>query len=150
MGEGQSLSARRGGRRTLILRRSALCCLLAIAIFPFLGAAAHACMFARDTPPEQWLEWSKVLFAADVTHVEQVRPKALDIITVRVVETFKGPEGAVATLKVPSRLWTSCRLELPAVGARVLVALNPNSDALLVPLTSAYTDLLRAHRRKAE
>ena len=82
--------------------------------------------------------------------MEQDRQASLDVITVRVVETFKGPEGAVATLKVPSRLWASCRLELPAIGARVLVALNPNSDALLVPLTSAYTDLLRAHRRKAE
>lgn len=150
MGEGESLSARRGGRRTLILRCSALRCLLAIAIFPFLGAAAHACMFARDTPPEQWLQWSNVLFAADVTHVEQDGPKALDIIIVRVVETFKGPEGAVATLQVPSRLWSSCRLERPVVGARVLVALNPNSDALLVPLTATYTDLLRARRDGAK
>jgi hypothetical protein len=124
--------------------------LLAIAVLQLAAGAAHACLFARDTQPEHWHAWASALFAADVTNVEQDRQKSLDVITVRVVETFKGPEGAVATLKVPSRLWASCRLELPAVGARVLVALNPNSDALLVPLTSAYTELLRAHRRKAE
>lgn len=124
--------------------------LLAIALCPFMTAAAHACLFARDTQPEHWYEWASVLFAADVTRVEQERQKALDIITVRVVETFKGPEGSVATLQVPSRLWSSCRLELPAVGARVLVGLNPNSDALLVPLTAAYADLLRARRSGAK
>ena len=35
--------------------------------------------------------------------------------------------------------------ERPAVGARVLVALNPNSDTLLVPLTPGYSELLRRH-----
>lgn len=123
---------------------------LASAVLLFMSAGAHACLFARDTQPEHWYEWASVLFAADVTNVEQDQRKSLDTITVRVVETFKGPEGSVATLQVPSRLWTSCRLELPAVGAHVLVALNPNNDALLVPLTSAYTERLRAHRRKIQ
>jgi hypothetical protein len=87
-----------------------------------------------------------VLFAADVTGVEQDVPKSLDIITVRVAETFKGPQASSATLQVPSRLWASCRLERPAVGAHVLVALNANNDTLLVPLTSAYAELLKKHR----
>ena len=64
--------------------KRALRSLLAIALCPFMTAAAHACLFARDTQPEHWYEWASVLFAADVTRVEQERPKALDIITVRV------------------------------------------------------------------
>ena len=123
-------------------------CLLVIAVLQLATGWAHACLFARDTQPERWHEWASALFAADVTNVEQDRQKALDVITVRVVETFKGPQGAFATLQVPHRLWASCRLELPVVGARVLVALNPNSDTLLVPLTSSYTELLRQHREK--
>jgi len=43
-------------------------------------------------------------------------------------------------------MWSSCRLERPAVGARVLVALNPNSDTLLVPLAPGYSELLRRDR----
>jgi hypothetical protein len=123
--------------------------LLAIALLQFVAASAHACLFARDTQPEYWYEWASALFAADVTGVEHDRAKSLDIITVRVVETFKGPAGATATLEVPSRLWASCRLELPAVGARVLVALNPSSDTLLVPLTASYAELLRRHGKSA-
>src|ERR671911_518813 len=100
-------------------RHVMLRCLVAIAALQFVTGWAHACLFARDTQPEQWYQWSTSLFAADVTNVEQDRQKSLDVITVRVVETFKGPEGAVATLQVPNRLWASCRLELPVVGARV-------------------------------
>jgi hypothetical protein len=119
--------------------------LLAVAVLQLAAASANACLFARDTQPEQWYEWATALFAGDVTNVEQDAQKSLDIITVRVVETFKGPKGASATLSVPHRMWASCRLELPAVGAHVLVALNPASDTLLVPLTADYAALLRAH-----
>ena len=124
-----------------------------IAVIPLLLLAtgsAHACLFARDTQPAQWYEWASALFAGDVTKVEYDGAKALDVITVRVVETFKGPEGASATLEVPKRVWTSCRLERPVEGARVLVALNPHSDTLLVPLTASYTELLRQHRPAGE
>jgi len=134
----------------LRLPHSTLRYLLAIAVLQLATGWAHACLFARDTQPELWYEWASALFAADVTSVEQDRQKALDVITVRVVETFKGPEGASATLQVPNRLWASCRLELPVVGAHVLVALNPNSDTLLVPLTASYTELLRQHGKKMQ
>lgn len=119
--------------------------LVAIASLQLMALSAHACMFARDAKPEHWYDWATALFAGDITNVEQDAQKSLDIITVRVVETFKGPQGASATLSVPHRMWASCRLELPAVGAHVLVALNPASDTLLVPLTADYTELLRAH-----
>ena len=119
--------------------------LLALLLFSLLTASAHACLFARDARPQDWNDWATVLFAADVTGVEQDVQKSLDVITVRVTETFKGPQAATATLQVPSRLWASCRLERPAVGAHVLVALNANNDTLLVPLTSAYAELLRKH-----
>lgn len=67
-----------------------------------------------------------------------------------VVETFKGPDASRGTLTVyvPSRHWTACKLAVPAIGARVLVAMNPNSDAMLVPLTESYAERLRAHRNK--
>jgi hypothetical protein len=115
----------------------------AAVVLVFAALPAQACLFARDTQPAYWFEWANALFAADVTAVEHDSARALDIITVRVVETFKGPKGSLATLQVPSRMWASCKLELPAVGARVLVALNPNSDTLLVPLSAAYAERLR-------
>jgi hypothetical protein len=118
-------------------------CLLAVVLLQFATGWAHACLFARDTQPQYWFEWASTLFAADVTEVARDREKSLDVVTVRVVETFKGPKGAFATLRIPSRMWSSCRLELPAVGAHVLVALNPNSDTLIVPLTTSYSELLR-------
>jgi hypothetical protein len=107
-------------------------------------------MFARDTQPGDWYEWASALFSGQVTNLEQVRQKSLDIITVRVVETFKGPDGAVATLEVPERMWSSCRLERPDIGAHVLVALNPNGDSLVVPLRASYAEQLRRHRSKAQ
>lgn len=109
-----------------------------------LAGCAQACLFARDAQPKDWLQWASVLLAAEVISVEQDRQKALDIVALRVVETFKGPPAAeTATLQMPSRLWAACRLERPAVGARVLAALNPNSDALLVPLSADYAERLR-------
>jgi hypothetical protein len=120
--------------------------LLAIIVLLALTPAASACRFAQDAQPAQWYEWSTSLFAADVASVELDQQKSVDVITVRIVETFKGPDGAAATLKVPSRMWASCGLVRPLVGARVLVALNPNSDTLLVPLTESYSQLLRKWR----
>jgi hypothetical protein len=122
--------------------------LLAIIVLLVLTPAANACRFAQDAQPAQWYEWSTSLFAADVASVELDRHKSVDVISVRIVETFKGPEGAAATLRVPSRMWASCGLERPSVGARVLVALNPNSDTLLVPLSESYSQRLRPLRAK--
>jgi hypothetical protein len=117
-----------------------LCFLLASAFF----SPAHACLFARDAQPKDWLEWATVLLAAEVVGIEHDGQKAIDIVSLRVVETFKGPPAAeTATLQMPSRLWAACRLERPVVGARVLAALNPNSDALLVPLSAEYAERLR-------
>jgi hypothetical protein len=121
--------------------------LLALVALQLLMGTAHACRFAQDAQPAQWYEWANTLFSADVTSVEADAGKSEDVISLHVVETFKGPAGAdAATLRVPRRMWSSCRLERPAVGARVLVALNPNSDTLLVPLTPAYGELLRRDR----
>lgn len=106
------------------------------------AGSAQACLFARDAQPKDWLDWATVLVAADVVAITQ--DKAMDVVELKVQETFKGPPMAqAAKLEVPSRLWTSCRLERPAVGAHVLVAINPNNDALLVPLTSQYAERLR-------
>lgn len=116
--------------------------LLAIAAL-VLAVPAQACLFARDAKPADWLAWSSALFAADVSDV--VSDKGMDRISLRVVETFKGPALAEkATLQVPARMWAACRLERPAAGARVLAALNPNGDALLVPLSVEYAGRLRA------
>jgi hypothetical protein len=124
--------------------------LLAIIVLLALTPAANACRFAQDAQPAQWYEWSTSLFAADVASVELEPQKSVDVITVRIVETFKGPEGAAATLRVPNRMWASCGLVRPQAGARVLVALNPNSDTLLVPLTDTYAQRLRPLRAKPQ
>lgn len=113
-----------------------------------LAGPAQACLFARDAQPKDWMEWATVLLAADVTAIEE--DKGTDTVKLGVRETFKGPPAAAtATLQVPSRMWASCKLERPAAGAHVLVALNANNDALLVPLTSQYADRLRAARPSA-
>jgi hypothetical protein len=120
--------------------------ILNVLLFMMMGAA-QACRFARDAQPGEWYEWANALFSAEVTSLEADTGKSADVIGLRVVETFKGPAGAAAaTLRVPSRMWASCRLERPAVGARVLVALNPNSDTLLVPLAPGYSERLRRER----
>jgi hypothetical protein len=119
--------------------------LLALLLLQLAAGAAQACLFAKDIPPGQWYDWSSALFAGEVTRVEQDARK-VDVITVRVTETFKGPRGEVATLRVPSRMWTSCRMELPAVGAQVLVAINPSQDSALVPLRADHAAALRARR----
>jgi hypothetical protein len=107
------------------------------------ATSAHACLFARDAQPKDWLEWASVLLAADVSGIDA--DKTMDVVRLNVRESFKGPPAAAtATLQVPSRMWASCRLERPAVGAHVLVAINPNGDALLVPLSVSYSERLRA------
>lgn len=121
---------------------------LAIAFLLLASGAANACLFATKTPPEGWYQWSAALFAGDVTAVERDREKPVDIITVRVVEIFKGPDAPNATLAVhiSSRHWTTCKAEVPAPGARVLVAMNANSDAMLVPLSASFSEQLRAYK----
>ena len=111
-----------------------------------LAMGVHACRFARDAQPAEWYAWSSALFAGDVTSVQTDARRPIDLISVRILETFKGSEGSTASLEVPSRMWASCNLIRPAAGARVLVALNPNGDTLLVPLTAAYGERLRALR----
>lgn len=118
------------------------------ALLAAVSTPAQACLFARHAQPKDWLEWAAVLLAADVTAIEE--DKGTDTVRLAVRETFKGPAAAeTATLQVPSRMWASCRLERPAVGGHVLVAINANKDALLVPLTSQYSDQLRAAAQSA-
>jgi len=122
---------------------------LLIVLLQAVSASAHACLWATSTPPEGWYQWSAQLFGGDVTAVSKDESKPVDVITVKVVETFKGPEtphGGTLTVRVPSRNWAACKLELPATGARVLVALNANSEVLLVPLSASYTEQLRKIR----
>lgn len=124
--------------------------LIAIAVFQLASTGAHACLWATSTPPEGWYQWSAQLFGGDVTAVSKDESRPVDVITVKVVETFKGPEtphGGTLTVRVPSRNWAACKLELPATGARVLVALNANSEVLLIPLSASYAERLRAVKR---
>ena len=120
--------------------------LIAVAVLQLAAGAAQACLFATSTKPEGWFQWASALFGGDVTNVD--RQKSTDVVTVRVVETFKGPDAAQGTLTVElsNRYWTNCRVELPVVGARVLVAMNANSDAMLVPLSAGYAEQLRQLR----
>ena len=121
--------------------------LAAAALLQLLAAPVHACLFARDAKPEEWDAWATTLLAGEVTGIEQER--SFDVIAVRVAHTYKGPQGAAATLTIPARMWASCKLERPAVGARVLVALNANGDTLLVPLTEEYAERMRRHRDRS-
>ena len=122
--------------------------LIAIAVLPLVSGWAQACLFATSTPPEGWYQWANGLFAGDVTALAKDGQKPVDVITVRVVETFKGPDATNGTLtvRIPSRNWAACKLELPAAGVRVLVALNANSEAMLVPLAASYAEQLRAFK----
>jgi hypothetical protein len=121
--------------------------LIAVAVLLPASSWAHACLFATSTPPEGWYQWAaKGLFAGDVTALQKDAHKPVDVVTVRVVETFKGPDATNGTLtvRIPSRNWAACKLELPVAGARVLVAMNANSEVMLVPLSASYTEKLRA------
>jgi hypothetical protein len=121
---------------------------IAIAVLQLAAGAAQACLFATSTPPEGWYQWASGLFAGDVTGVAKDGEKPIDVVTVRVVETFKGPDASHGTLTVrlSNRYWTNCRVARPAAGARVLVAMNANSDAMLVPLSESYAEQLRRQR----
>ena len=123
-----------------------------IAVLQFATGWAHACLFATTTPPAGWFQWASLLFAADVTEIGKDPQKPVDIITARVVETFKGPQAAgtgTLTVSLSGRYWTDCKVERPALGARVLVAMNAASDAMLVPLSASYAEQLRAYQHKA-
>jgi hypothetical protein len=126
--------------------------LIAIVTLQLACGWAHACLWATSTPPEGWFQWASGLFAGDVTALAKDAEKPVDVITVKVVETFKGPDATNGTLtvRVPSRNWAACKLELPATGARVLVALNASSEALLVPLSASYTEQLRKIRGQSK
>ena len=122
---------------------------IAAAVLQLAFSWAHACLFATSTPPEGWYQWASGLFAGDVTARAKDDQKPVDVITVRVVETFKGADATNGTLtvRVPSRNWAACKIEMPAAGARVLVAMNPNSEVMLVPLSASYAEKLRAVKR---
>jgi hypothetical protein len=123
--------------------------LIAIAVLSSASGWSQACLFATSTPPEGWYQWAaNGLFAGDVTAVEKDAQKPVDVITVRVVETFKGPDATNGTLtvRVPSRNWNACKLEVPVAGARVLVAMNANREVMLVPLAASYAEQLRAFK----
>ena len=122
----------------------AFCTLLAL-----LAACSSqaVCLSVHESKPKDWYDWAQVLVAADVTGVSQ--RGRYDVIALRVVEAYKGPADVqAATLEIPRSLWATCRIARPAVGERVLGALNANSDALLVPLTDAYAEKLRLLKTK--
>jgi hypothetical protein len=124
---------------------------LAAAFLPLFALQAQACLFATSTPPEGWYQWASMLFAAEVVQVERDKDRPADVVTARVVETFKGPDAAgvgTLTVRLSSRYWRNCKVEMPAAGARVLVALNPSGEALLVPLAAGFAEQLRALRVK--
>jgi hypothetical protein len=104
-------------------------------------------MFVRDIPPEAWYQWSASLFAGEVTKVEEDAGKAVDTIAVRITETFKGPTGESATLTMPVRLRKLCKLDLPKIGERILVALNDHNDSSWVPLSASYSERMRQERK---
>ncbi len=112
-----------------------------------VAAPARACMFVRDIPPDAWYQWSTSLFAGEVTQVEEDATRAVDTIAVRVTETFKGPSGGSATLTMPVRLRKLCKLDLPRIGERILVALNERNDSSWVPLSESYAERLHAQRK---
>ncbi len=102
-----------------------------------------ACLSIRESKPQDWYAWAKVLVAADVTAVSQ--RGRYDVLALRVVEPYKGPELVeTMTVEVPSNLWQACKLERPKVGDRVLGALNANDEANIVPLEAGYAEQLRA------
>lgn len=109
-------------------------------VLSVLPGWAQACLFATSTPPEGWYQWASQLFGGEVASLEQ------NVVTVRVTETFKGPDASRGTLTVrlSDRYWVNCKVERPASGARVLVGINPHGDALLVPLSDSYAGQLRA------
>jgi hypothetical protein len=117
---------------------------LAIALLALVPGWAQACLFATSTPPEGWFQWSSRLFGGDVASVEK------NTVTVRVAETFKGPDASRGTLTVrlSDRYWVNCKVERPAAGARVLVGINPHGDAMLVPLADGYAEQLRQQRAR--
>lgn len=120
---------------------------LATAALLLAFGSAQACMFVRDIPPEAWYQWSASLFAGEVTQVEEDAGKAVDRIAVRITETFKGPAGESATLTMPVRLRKLCKLDLPKLGERILVALNERNDSSWVPLGDGYAERLRRDRK---
>ena len=121
---------------------------IAHAALLLVAGSAHACLFATSTSPEGWHQWAAGLYSGDVTAVEKDAGKPIDVITVRAIDTFKGPDATRGTLtvQISARYWTNCRVERPVAGARVLVAINSNGEAMLVPLSESYARQLKAHK----
>ena len=120
-----------------------------LVVLLFLPGWAQACLFITSTPPEGWYQWSERLFGGDVTAISKDADKPVDVISVKVVETFKGPEVSLATLevRVPSRHWSLCKVEIPTAGTRVLVALKMNNEVMIIPLSASYAEQIRAYSR---
>src|SRR5919206_96566 len=121
----------------------------ALCVLQFTALAAHAtCMFARDTKPQDWYQWAEVLVAGDVAGIEP--HGSVDVVSLRIAETFKGPGGVqTATLEIPQKLWTTCRIERPAPGDHVLGALAAQAQRRLEnPFAAFVSDArLSCHRR---
>ncbi len=105
---------------------------LSLAAWPAL-----ACSHARDVRPEQWRDWAASLFSGEVSEVRA------EVISLRVLETFKGPAGASATLHMPERVRIACGLALPKAGEELLVGFDAQGNAAWVPLKPAYIEALR-------
>lgn len=106
--------------------------ILSLAAWPAL-----ACSYARDVRPERWHDWAAALFMGEVTEVRA------EVIALRVIETFKGAEGASATVRMPERVRVACGLALPKQGDELLVGFDAQGNAAWVPLRPAYLEALR-------
>jgi hypothetical protein len=110
---------------------------LAWLLLSLAAGPAAACTYARDVRPEQWRDWAVALFAGEVTEVRT------EVIALRVVETFKGPAGESANVRMPERVRIACGLALPRQGDTLLVGFDPQGNAAWVPLKPAYLEALR-------
>ena len=121
-----------------------------LATLLIVACSAEACTYARNVQPERWLEWAKALFSAEVTKLETEREgdRVIDVITLRVVETFKGPEGETAVVRMPVRVRMACGLALPQLGEQLLVGLDREDNSAWVPLKESYPEALRAKAEK--
>ena len=109
------------------------------------AGSAAACTYARNVQPERWREWAAALFSGEVTGVQVVeeRSRAVEVIALRVLETFKGPQGERATLRMPERVRVACGLALPKSGEQLLVGLDAEGNTAWVPLKADYLEALR-------
>jgi hypothetical protein len=114
-------------------------------VLALAAGSAAACTYARNVQPERWAEWAAALFSGEVTGVQVVeeRSRPVEVIALRVLETFKGPQGESATLRMPERVRVACGLALPRAGERLLVGLDAEGNTAWVPLEPGYLEALR-------